>query len=457
MSDHILVKYPDASSVQAQYQNKIVLATVFKLLPGSEDKKDVNKQVPLKTFPYQIYSEERQTYLDEEVKKIYLHMPLSEYDVNITDYECQERFTNSQRDENESWINMKPDQLVYLKFSVGYSIGCQHYIRGCQVKCETCQKFYPCRLCHNEVEDHEFPRKLTETVKCSHCELVQKISLKCERCEAEFGTYYCDTCRLVCGMSKESKPNFHCEQCGVCKVGLKDYNIHCDKCEQCYKKRFFANHKCISANSECIICLGSLQNSIYGKLVLECNHQMHQHCYTQLLQSGNLKCPVCKRFLPIDSDRKRIHEFQLKNYRRIFVPIEMQNNFVRVHCNDCQQNFVKQQHPYLYYCERCKLFNCDVLGQYNVNSKLKAFYIQFQLSHNQKALKSRMCTKNDVVEVATEVFECGIEKIEETLGFKITQKKAEKVAMALNKFPRTTEELKLALKGKNIDYDDEDE
>ena len=34
-------------------------------------------------------------------------------------------------------------------------LGCRHYLRRCQLKCPTCEKFYTCRICHDLVENKE--------------------------------------------------------------------------------------------------------------------------------------------------------------------------------------------------------------------------------------------------------------------------------------------------------------
>ena len=62
---------------------------------------------------------------------------------------------------------------------------------------------------------------------------------------------------------------------------------------------------------------------------------MHVYCYHSLMNTGNLKCPICKRFLPVDQDRDVVLQWQAKNYGRIFVPPEYQDYYVKVKCNDC--------------------------------------------------------------------------------------------------------------------------
>ena len=43
---------------------------------------------------------------------------------------------------------------------------CKHYKRSCLLKCPDCDKFYPCRVCHDEHEDHKMDRSRVKEIKC---------------------------------------------------------------------------------------------------------------------------------------------------------------------------------------------------------------------------------------------------------------------------------------------------
>ena len=57
--------------------------------------------------------------------------------------------------------------------------GCKHKIRkNCDLKCSKCEKFYPCRYCHDEDENmrqrdpdlkHEMIMKDIKEIKCRRC------------------------------------------------------------------------------------------------------------------------------------------------------------------------------------------------------------------------------------------------------------------------------------------------
>lgn len=251
---------------------------------------------------------------------------------------------------------------MFVKYNYDESVGCEHYIRGCQVKCKTCGQFFPCRLCHDDVCDHEFPRYETTEVKCNYCGNEQPFAQYCKKCGKCFGSYYCEKCRLICDMGPDAKPNYHCDGCKMCMVGIREFSKHCYKCGGCYNIDYFDRHKCIAERSECIVCLGDMVKTIYGRITLNCGHQMHIHCYQELLDKGIYKCPVCKKFLPTDSDREWIVKSQKRIYQGIFLSPKIMGHVVLVKCNDCLREFPQQRHVYYQYCPWCDLFNVEVMG-----------------------------------------------------------------------------------------------
>ncbi|EWC45746.1 hypothetical protein DRE_05083 [Drechslerella stenobrocha 248] len=43
-------------------------------------------------------------------------------------------------------------------------LGCAHYRRNVKLQCSTCDKWYPCRFCHDDKEDHSLIRKDTKNM-----------------------------------------------------------------------------------------------------------------------------------------------------------------------------------------------------------------------------------------------------------------------------------------------------
>lgn len=107
------------------------------------------------------------------------------------------------------------------------TLGCQHYERNIKLQCFDCDKWYPCRLCHDSQEDHKLPRFETEHMLCMLCLTPQAVSDVCINCGELAAQYYCSICKLW--ENRSSKPIYHCYDCGICRRGLglgKDY-VHC--------------------------------------------------------------------------------------------------------------------------------------------------------------------------------------------------------------------------------------
>lgn len=109
-------------------------------------------------------------------------------------------------------------------------LGCLHYRRNVKLQCAACEKWYTCRLCHDEVEEHILPRKMTKHMLCMLCGYAQKASDSCVNCGECAAQYYCNICKLW--SDDVNKPIYHCDDCGICRVGHgldKDF-FHCKVC-----------------------------------------------------------------------------------------------------------------------------------------------------------------------------------------------------------------------------------
>lgn len=109
-------------------------------------------------------------------------------------------------------------------------LGCAHYKRNVRIQCAECQKWYTCRLCHDAVEEHILPRKLTRHMLCMLCGHPQKASDTCVKCGENAASYYCNICKLW--SDDVNKHIYHCDECGICRVGRgleKDF-FHCKVC-----------------------------------------------------------------------------------------------------------------------------------------------------------------------------------------------------------------------------------
>lgn len=106
-------------------------------------------------------------------------------------------------------------------------LGCQHYQRNVKLQCYTCKKWYTCRFCHDDVEDHHLIRRDTENMLCMLCGHAQPAAQTCRHCDEQTAQHYCDICKLWDNDGKKSI--YHCNDCGICRIGQglgKDF-FHC--------------------------------------------------------------------------------------------------------------------------------------------------------------------------------------------------------------------------------------
>lgn len=245
------------------------------------------------------------------------------------------------------------DRYLYATHVQGVSVGCEHYVRGCLLRCATCGDYTPCRFCHDAAhDDHEFPRTRTEEALCLFCRQPGPVGLSCSHCRMPFGTRYCSVCRLVCGTGREGRPSFHCPACGTCRQGLAQYSEHCPRCNVCHTTALGQTHACMPDPGNCVYCLDSLRANIYPYILLPCGrHSCHRHCYDGVFRLGgaNYKCPVCRRLVLFEPDRTRYEERMAELLRSLEPPPEFRGTFVECGCHECGQIFVARRH-YLYRC-----------------------------------------------------------------------------------------------------------
>lgn len=109
-------------------------------------------------------------------------------------------------------------------------LGCRHYKRNVKLQCVACDKWYTCRLCHDEVEDHVLNRQATKNMLCMICGCAQRAGEFCVGCGERTAWYYCNVCKLWDNDSNKSI--YHCADCGICRKGRglgKDF-FHCKVC-----------------------------------------------------------------------------------------------------------------------------------------------------------------------------------------------------------------------------------
>ena len=109
-------------------------------------------------------------------------------------------------------------------------LGCAHYKRNVKLQCSVCCRWYTCRFCHDQVEDHSLIRRETKNMLCMLCGCAQPVAEQCRDCGERGAWYYCGVCKLW--DDDLEKYIYHCDDCGICRLGKglgKDF-YHCKVC-----------------------------------------------------------------------------------------------------------------------------------------------------------------------------------------------------------------------------------
>ena len=262
---------------------------------------------------------------------------------------------------------------------------CSHYNKYNYLVSKCCKKVYPCRLCHNENEDHEINRHNNDYVKCDFCKCIQKKNSSCKNNECykynKSHQYYCDKCNLWTNTQDNNKiflnsmlihnintnkEYFHCNKCGICRIGKKKDYVHCDKCNLCLHSNIYDNHVCKinMIGQNCPICLKSVWNTFNkSSTVLKCGHSVHQECFMEALQSENYFCSLCKKSIIDLSPYWRMIDLHLENQE---MPEEFSEWTSDILCNDCElKSNVKYNFVY-HKCSNCNGYN-TVIEKLNKN------------------------------------------------------------------------------------------
>ncbi|KAK3955487.1 hypothetical protein QBC32DRAFT_33852 [Pseudoneurospora amorphoporcata] len=232
-------------------------------------------------------------------------------------------------------------------------LGCKHYRRNVKLQCAACDRWYTCRLCHDEAEDHTLPRRETRHMLCMLCGRAQKASHTCVGCNQSAASYYCNICKLW--NDDRNKPIYHCNDCGLCRVGHglgKDF-FHCKKCSACVSTR--NEHRCVerSTDCDCPICGEYLFNSPRPVAIMKCGHTIHQHCFNAYRQTS-YKCPVCnKSCVNMEIEFRRL-DIVIATQP---MPDEYQDARAVISCNDCSAKSQTRYHWLGLKCSVCHSYN----------------------------------------------------------------------------------------------------
>jgi RING finger and CHY zinc finger domain-containing protein 1 len=134
--------------------------------------------------------------------------------------------------------------------------------------------------CLDMKKNHQFARKEVKRVRCLRCKHEQPKAKACEKCKVDFAVYYCEVCALYDDKGLEKKI-FHCDKCGICRVGGRENTYHCDVCDCCLNIAMKDNHKCVPARfkQDCPVCMEDMSTSRMAGMILRCGHAMHAKCF----------------------------------------------------------------------------------------------------------------------------------------------------------------------------------
>ncbi|XP_010321192.1 E3 ubiquitin-protein ligase MIEL1 isoform X1 [Solanum lycopersicum] len=266
---------------------------------------------------------------------------------------------------------------------MGY--GCKHYRRRCKIRAPCCNEVYDCRHCHNEAtsmlrkifDRHELVRQDVTQVICSVCDTEQPVARVCTNCGVNMGEYFCEVCKfydddtlLAITFPKclfwtrplqIDKGQFHCDDCGICRVGGRENFFHCNKCDSCYSVSLRNNHSCVedSMRHHCPICYEFLFDSLKDTTVMKCGHTMHTECYHEMIKRDKYCCPICSRStLDMTKAWKRMDE----EIEETIMPEDLRYKKVWILCNDCNDTTEVYFHIIGQKCRHCQSYNTRMIA-----------------------------------------------------------------------------------------------
>ncbi len=124
---------------------------------------------------------------------------------------------------------------------------------------------------------HELDRSQVREVVCSICSLQQPVATNCSGCHVQFGAYSCLKCNFF--DDDTSKQQFHCDLCGLCRVGGAENFFHCNRCGCCYGKSLqVCSLEPFSCPPASVYTSGDAYTSFRMQLTCMCTVMLQQQC-----------------------------------------------------------------------------------------------------------------------------------------------------------------------------------
>ncbi|XP_068968981.1 RING finger and CHY zinc finger domain-containing protein 1 isoform X1 [Bombus flavifrons] len=222
-----------------------------------------------------------------------------------------------------------------------------------------CNKVYICRFCHDKEETHVVNRKEVTELICVLCDTRQPVQATCKNCHCRFGKYTCLECNLF---DDEDKNQYHCDGCGICRVGGRDRFFHCAKCNMCLPVQLQNGHTCVEnvSHANCPVCLEDIHTSRIPCHIPNCGHLLHRTCFEELLHSGHYACPTCQVSLLDMTDLWKFLDMEVSSTP---MPEEYKDYKVDILCKDCHEESTVKFHIVGLKCLNCGSYNtCRVKG-----------------------------------------------------------------------------------------------
>uniref|UniRef100_A0A1D1Y8T3 RING finger and CHY zinc finger domain-containing protein 1 n=1 Tax=Anthurium amnicola TaxID=1678845 RepID=A0A1D1Y8T3_9ARAE len=242
---------------------------------------------------------------------------------------------------------------------MGY--GCKHYRRRCKIRAPCCNEVFVCRHCHNEsvADRHELRRQDIQWVICLVCDTEQPPAQVCTNCGVNMGEYFCHICKFYDDDTK--KMQYHCNDCGICRVGGQENFFHCQKCGACYSIELRDKHSCVenSMRHHCPICYEYLFDSLNETRVLKCGHTMHSDCLEEMLSHQQYTCPICSKSV---INMSRMWSKLDEEVEATIMPEDYRSRKVWILCNDCNDTTEVVFHIVGQKCRHCNSYNTRTIA-----------------------------------------------------------------------------------------------
>lgn len=243
-------------------------------------------------------------------------------------------------------------------------MGCPHYATGCKVFAQCCGTWTMCRFCHDKktvsTDHHEMNRFECSDMLCITCHTIQPASRDCRGCGRRLAEYFCDRCRLWEDRPAEAHPIYHCDECGLCRVGRREDFVHCVRCNCCLTVEWMAKHRCIERSLECNcpICGDYLFTSVLPVMFMQCGHAIHTACFYKMEMRSTHACPVCQKSV-------RDMSFLYRKLDEVLSAQPMPDEYAKdrslILCNDCERRSETKYHFLYHKCVLCNSYNTKVI------------------------------------------------------------------------------------------------